>query len=122
MWVLVPVFMKTNYNLRYYEKEIVKQGTDVAEDGKIILIPLPCTKSDGDCMQYTFSNLIQILLKDTRFVIEFPPTEKDESTLDCSKLEFQIIEMDPSIEGVNNTLIIGLNGTQFSARRSQMQC
>ena len=30
--------------------------------------------------------------------------------------------MDPSIEGVNNTIIIGLNGTQFSARRSQMQC
>ena len=58
MWVLVPVFMKTNYNLRYFEKDIVKQGTYVAEDGKIILIPVPCKKSNGDCMQYTFSNLI----------------------------------------------------------------
>jgi hypothetical protein len=58
MWVLVPVFMKTNYNLRYFEKEILKQGTYVAEDGKIILISVPCTESDGGCMQYTFSNLI----------------------------------------------------------------
>jgi hypothetical protein len=122
IWVLAPVFMRTNYNLRYFEKEIVKQATDVAEDGKIILFTLPCTRSDGDCMLYTFSNLIQILLKDTRYIIDFPTTEKDESVLNCSKLEFQVIEMDPSIEGVNNTIIIGLNGTQFSPRRSQMQC
>ncbi len=58
LWVLFPVFLKTNYNLRYFEREIVKQATVVAEDGKIILIPLPCTKSNGDCIQYTFSNLI----------------------------------------------------------------
>ena len=122
-WILVPVFLKVNYNLAYYEKELIKVDMDVAEDGKVILIPSICTRpAPGDCVQYSFSNLVPILLKDTKYLIEWGQTEKDEAYLSCDKLEFQVIETDASIEGLNSTVIIRLNGTYFTSLRDEKMC
>jgi len=122
IWVLIPIFLRVNYNLTYYDKELIKLDMDVAEDGKVILIPAICTLPATDCVQYSFSNLVPIVLKDTKYIIEWALTEKDEAYLNCSKLEFHVLETDGTIEGVNNTIIISLNGTYFTSKKSERQC